>query len=183
MPDIYEMEELKNEFYEVVRVENLSGLETQDQLGFPIDAPRCDGYLFRVTPADGASKIHLFEAGIGGQYALFEMPDKRQFCILVGGNAHIVHPGSPSKVIFVGDVRDFRLNPSGDSLVMTDESGIHIWNSNSNYFRVSVNDGHCFSIDSIDETTVACTSDGCYDGPITLVINLKSGQVLSKKQH
>lgn len=182
MTGIYELQELKNEFYEVVRVWNLSGLETQDQLAFPIDGPRCDGYLFRVTPADGASKIHLFAAGYGGTCALFEMPDKRQFGLLVSGKAYIVLPGDPSANIVLEDIQDFRLNPAGSSLVITDFSNIHIWNNNSSYFRVSDKDGHCFIIDSIDDTTVACTSDDCYNGAISLVINLKSGHVLSRKE-
>lgn len=183
MTDIYQMEELSNEYYKIARVENLSGLETQDQLAFPIEGPRCDGYLFRITLPNGLSKIHLFPSGSGGSSALFEMPDRRQFCLIVGGNAHIVHPGSPSNNIVIHEVRDFRQDPSGSSLVITDFSDIHIWNNNSSYFRVSDPEAHCFTIDSIDDATISCTSDGCYNGLITLVINLKSGQVLSKKQH
>lgn len=180
MPDIHEMQHLENEFYKVERVENLSGIETQEQLAFPIDGPRCDGYLFRVTLPGRPPKIHLFETGSGGNSALFEMPDKKSFCLMAGDIAHIMDSREMAMNEVIDMIKSYRFSPSGLSLVITDYSNIYIWSSDSSPFCIRDGDGHCFTVDCIDNKTVTCTSDDCGTGPVTLVIELASGKILKK---
>lgn len=180
MTDIYEMQHLENEFYKVERVENLSGLETQEQLAFPIDGPRCDGYLFRITLPGCQPKIHLFESGSVGESALFEMPDKKSFCVMAGDIAHIMDSKEMAMSEVIDMIRCIKFSPSGHALVMTDSSYIYIWNGDGTHFWFTDDDGHCFTVDCIDDSTVTCSSDDCGIGPVTLVIDLASGKVLKK---